>query len=147
MVETWTTEPLAVAARQALAKIEAALPERLKAEIGKSRMYAVDHRTTPELRARLDSIRQAVTATRIIEFGYLTERGTASRRTVHPLGLYFLGNVWTLVAWCLLRNDFRHFRADRMTAIEPGDPFVSQPGRTLDDFLARIQAEVQRPEK
>ena len=38
MVETWTTDQLAAAARQALDKIEAALPERLKAEIAKSRM-------------------------------------------------------------------------------------------------------------
>ncbi len=35
MVEAWTTEQLSAAARHALQKIEAALPERLKAELDK----------------------------------------------------------------------------------------------------------------
>ena len=32
-----------------------------------------------------------------------------------------------LVAWCELREDFRHFRTDRMMSCEPGeDRFVGQ---------------------
>jgi predicted DNA-binding transcriptional regulator YafY len=144
MVETWTTEPLAAAARQALAKIEVALPERLKAEIGKSRIYAIDFRTTPDVRARLDTIRQAVMDLRRIEFDYRKEDGASSRRSVQPLGLYFWGNVWTLASWCELRNDFRSFRLDRMTGIASGESFQPQPGRTLEDLLVRVGAETAR---
>jgi predicted DNA-binding transcriptional regulator YafY len=141
MVETWTTEQLAGAARQALEKIEAALPERLKAEIGKSRIYAVDLRTPANARAPIDAIRKAITESRRVEFGYLKEDGRASRRTVQPLGIYFWGNVWTMAAWCELREDFRNFRLDRMNGIVAGAPFDVKPGRTLDDFLARVRAE------
>ncbi|MEJ2407672.1 MAG: hypothetical protein P8171_26110 [Candidatus Thiodiazotropha sp.] len=37
-----------------------------------------------------------------------------------------------------MRDDFRLFRLDRMNhLIETGEPFASQPGKTLEDFLAR----------
>ena len=33
---------------------------------------------------------------------------------MRPLGLFFWGAVWTLAAWCELRNDYRNFRIDRI---------------------------------
>jgi predicted DNA-binding transcriptional regulator YafY len=141
MVETWTSDQLSVAARQALEKIEAALPDRLKSELSKPRLYTVDLRSKPGARAPLDTIRLAITETRRIEFAYRKDDGEASRRTAQPLGLYFWGNVWTLAAWCELRNDFRSFRVDRMSAVAPGASFEAKAGRTLEDFLARVRAE------
>jgi predicted DNA-binding transcriptional regulator YafY len=117
MVEAWTTEQLSAAARQALQKIEAALPERLRAELDKPQIYAMDLRTRPDVRAALDAIRAAIGESRRVEFDYQKEDGEASRRLVQPLGLYFWGNVWTLGAWCELRNDFRNFRLDRMGGV------------------------------
>jgi predicted DNA-binding transcriptional regulator YafY len=139
MVETWTTEPLAAAARQALAKIEAALPERLRAELGRSQIYAVDLRAKPDVRAALEATREAISAGRRLEFDYRREDGASTRRAVQPLGLYFWGNVWTLAAWCELREDFRSFRLDRMAGIAAGAGFEPAPGRTLEDFLAKVR--------
>ncbi len=139
MVEAWTTEQLSAAARQALAKIEAALPERLRAELVKPQIYAVDFRTRADVRAAMDRIRQAIGESRRVEFEYKKEDGTASRRAVQPLGLFFWGNVWTLVSWCELRSDFRNFRLDRMNALEVGEGFEAVTGRRLEDFLATVQ--------
>ena len=140
MVEAWTTEQLAAAARQALQKIEAALPERLRAELGKPQIYAVDLRTREEVREALDVIRHAIGESRRVEFDYQTEDGAGSRRAVQPLGLYFWGNVWTLAAWCELRDDFRNFRLDRMSELAAGARFEVVAGRSLADFLARMRA-------
>lgn len=41
---------------------------------------------------------------------------TATKWTVRPLGIFFWGRTWTLVAWCELRRDFRNFRLDRVAA-------------------------------
>jgi predicted DNA-binding transcriptional regulator YafY len=139
MVEAWTTDQLAAAARQALQKIEAALPERLRAELDKPQIYAVDLRTRPDVRESLDAIRSAISASRRIEFDYQKEDGAASRRSVQPLGLYFWGNVWTLGSWCELRNDFRNFRLDRMSGVGAGAAFEVVEGRTLIDFLKRMR--------
>jgi predicted DNA-binding transcriptional regulator YafY len=151
MVETWTTDQLSAAARQALAKIEAVLPERLRAELSKPRIYAIDLRAEQHVRVQLHAIRQAIAESRRIEFGYRKERGQDSqergehtRRCVQPLGLYFWGNVWTMASWCELRDDFRNFRLDRMTGVAAGVPFEAKPGRTLDDFLERVRSGVVR---
>jgi predicted DNA-binding transcriptional regulator YafY len=153
MVETWTTDQLAVAARQALAKIQAALPERLKAEIDKSRIFAIDFRrgdmdegesAPPPAPVPFDIIRRAIAETRLVAFQYRKEDGESSGRSVQPLGLYFWGKAWTLAAWCEWRGDFRQFRLDRMTGLAAGELFEAQPGRTLDDFLARVRADSPR---
>ena len=144
MVETWSTPQLAAAARQAIEKIEIALPERLKTELNKPRIYAVDLRAEPDAQSSLDAIRQAIAESRLIEFDYRKGDGKASRRPVQPLGLFFWGSVWTLAAWCELRNDFRSFRLDRIGGIAAGEPFETKPGRTLEDFLVIARAERPR---
>ena len=45
---------------------------------------------------------------------YRREDGTPSERQLWPLGLLFWGRHWTLVGWCLLRQEFRHFRIDHI---------------------------------
>jgi predicted DNA-binding transcriptional regulator YafY len=65
-----------------------------------------------------------------------------SERVVHPLGLAYWGQSWTLTAWCEMRNGFRNFRLDRIDGLEIlRDRFESEPGRTLADFLALMAAE------
>jgi predicted DNA-binding transcriptional regulator YafY len=46
--------------------------------------------------------------------------------------------VWTLAAWCELRDDFRNFRADGISDLAEADPFRHEPGKTLKDFLRRM---------
>jgi predicted DNA-binding transcriptional regulator YafY len=60
---------------------------------------------------------------------------------VRPLGLWFWGRVWTLVAWCELRCDFRMFRLDRIGAMTPGDRFPVEKDKTLAAFYRRMEAE------
>jgi predicted DNA-binding transcriptional regulator YafY len=66
--------------------------------------------------------------------------GAATDRTVQPLGLFFWGKVWTLVAWCELRSDFRSFRLDRMQTVVAGGTFSPEPGRTLEEFFRYVAA-------
>ena len=66
--------------------------------------------------------------------------GRDSARRIRPLGLYFWGGVWTLAAWCELRQDFRTFRLDLITGFDRLDQvFRVEPGRTLADLMARIE--------
>ena len=66
--------------------------------------------------------------------------GAGSRREIRPLGLWFWGKVWTLVAWCELRNDFRAFRIDRIAGVElAGRSFRPERGKQLADFYRRLE--------
>ncbi len=71
-----------------------------------------------------------------LTFKYSNKSGAATERTVRPLGVWFWGLVWTMVAWCETRDDFRVFRVDRLENVERGDPFRDEKGKLLSDFLA-----------
>jgi predicted DNA-binding transcriptional regulator YafY len=48
----------------------------------------------------------------------------------------FYGPVWLLAAWCELRNGFRVFRIDRMSAFSALETkFDTEPGKSAQDFL------------
>jgi predicted DNA-binding transcriptional regulator YafY len=138
MVRSWADAELSQAAANALRKIEAVLPEGMD-DPGEA-LYAPNLKPYPVRLVGL--LRRGVTEHRKARFAYTREDGTASDRTVWPLGLFYWGAVWTLVAWCELRNDFRSFRLDRIAEAEvTEEPFSLQPGQALEDFLARVNPE------
>ena len=95
-------------------------------------MPELDDRT----RALLDRIEAATDGRRRLKLSYADEAGNATDRTVRPLGLWFWGKVWTLVAWCELRDDFRMFRVDRISEMTEGERFHDERGKTLSAFYA-----------
>ena len=53
-----------------------------------------------------------------------------------PLGSFFWGAVWTLVAWCEKRQDFRSFRLDRIVSVaDLAHRFKLADGQRLMDYL------------
>ncbi|MFY7948467.1 MAG: helix-turn-helix transcriptional regulator, partial [Gemmatimonas sp.] len=87
-------------------------------------------------------LRKALRSRHVVHMTYRDEGGTSSERDVRPLGLAYWGKVWTLVAWCELRADFRSFRLDRVeVATTTARRFADEPGKRLEDFLAKVHAE------
>ena len=141
MVEAWGGTKLAAAAAEALTKIGAVVPGALRDRMDQSKVFAQGFSMPTDLRSSLDCITQAINEKRVLTFDYVREDGEPSRRTGWPLGLYFWGKTWTLAAWCELRGDFRHFRADRMTRLTMEERrFRDEAGRTLKDFLKAVGA-------
>jgi len=110
---------LALAARDAMAKIVAVLPADLTRRVEDAALIlgpgkvAID---APQL--DLVAIRKAIRAERRAIIGYGDAEGRASERIVWPLALSFFDQVRVLIAWCELRQDFRHFRTDRLMRFE-----------------------------
>ncbi len=110
---------LALAARDAMAKIVAVLPADLTRRVEEVALILGPGKTAvdaPEL--DLAVIRKAIRAERRASIGYGDAEGRVSERIVWPLALSFFDQVRVLVAWCELRQDFRHFRTDRLTYFE-----------------------------
>ncbi len=142
MVSVWSDPQLADAAERAVARIEAVLPERLTPELARNTIMVPPYGPEAGVGDALHLLRQAVRERSKIKFHYQRADGERSVRTVRPLGLAYWGRTWTLVAWCELRNEFRHFRLDRMQdLLASGESFEQEAGRTLDDFLASITCE------
>jgi predicted DNA-binding transcriptional regulator YafY len=138
MVGVWSDPLLANAAERAVARIEAVLPERLLPELSRNTILVPPFGPEAEVSDALHLLRQAVRNLSKVKFNYQRADGEKSVRTVWPLGLAYWGRTWTLIAWCELRDEFRHFRLDRMSKlIESGESFTPQPGQTLEDFLAQ----------
>jgi predicted DNA-binding transcriptional regulator YafY len=68
--------------------------------------------------AELPVIRQSIRAEDKLRIVYLDGNGRSSRRTIWPFALGFFDRVRIAVAWCELREGFRHFRADRIGKVQ-----------------------------
>lgn len=109
---------LAQAAGQALARIAAVLPGELRLSLQTSGLLA----GTPPAAAQagephLPALRQAIRSECKITLSYLDLQDTPSRRTLWPFALGFFAQARVLAAWCELRQGFRHFRVDRISAL------------------------------
>ena len=140
LVRAWGGAESAAAAEQALLRIEAVLPPELRDRLDTTLLYAPRFQMRPELRQRLDGLHEACVGRHPVRFDYLREDGAETKdRTVRPLALYFWSGVWTLVAWCEMRDDFRVFRIDRMR--EPralAETFAHRAGQRLEDYLRKV---------
>lgn len=137
LIRAWGGTAMAEAAEEALVKIRAVLPEDARQNAAKVQVHAFQMPVLDQdTRKRLDLLEAAIEAQTRLDIAYVTEDGTLSNRTIRPLGLWFWGKVWTLVAWCELRDDFRMFRADRISAQSQAGPFKQERGKRLSDFYA-----------
>ncbi|MCZ6845318.1 MAG: YafY family protein [Alphaproteobacteria bacterium] len=140
LIRAWGGAAMARAAEEALVKIESVLPEAERARANQVEIHAIAQEMTPQVRLRIDEIEHAVEERRRLALAYIDAEDRTTERTVRPLGLWFWGKVWTLVAWCELRNDFRMFRLDRITRMDNGgEVFRPERGKTLTDFYRTME--------
>jgi predicted DNA-binding transcriptional regulator YafY len=141
-VRAFAGERLSQGARAALLKIEAVLPQELRARTERSRIFAPSGRARIEASGVIDRLHDAIVRQNVIKIDYRDESGKASVREVEPLCLAFWGGSWTLGAWCRLRADFRNFRPDRLADFTTtGEDFIETPERGLAAYLRAVGGE------
>lgn len=135
MLEAWADPHTRTQIRSALDKIEQALPPNLRDKPARVKVFAPDFMTVPGIWQAMPDLRRAISERRKFRFHYRDEQDQASVRTIRPLAIYFWGKVWTCAGWCELREDFRHFRLDRMQDWDVLlESFQDEPGKTLRDY-------------
>ncbi|OYX43696.1 MAG: hypothetical protein B7Z02_08605 [Rhodobacterales bacterium 32-67-9] len=136
MVRGFGGAAMALAAEEALSKIAAVLPDALRDSPAAVTVHALDAGAlTAADRAMIDRLDRAASGHRKLALRYRDADGQTTERVVRPLSLWFWGKVWTLIAWCELRDDFRMFRIDRIAGAEDAGPFRPEPGKSLRTFL------------
>ncbi len=147
MVRAFGGATMARAAEEALVKIGAVLPEAEKARIARTEIHTPMWVVSDADRAAIDLIERSIEKRAVLTLEYRDEAGRATAgRAVRPLGLWFWGKVWTLVAWCELRDDFRTFRIDRIASVvQAGHVFRPERGKQLADFYRRVERREQEP--
>jgi predicted DNA-binding transcriptional regulator YafY len=117
-VEAQPDVDLSTAAKNALGKIATASPDDLRDRIADTGLWPVrmsgEHPPLP----LLGLIREAMRKERALKIDYSDEKGDASSREIWPVQLAFYENKQIVVAWCTLREAFRHFRTERIDSAE-----------------------------
>jgi predicted DNA-binding transcriptional regulator YafY len=68
---------------------------------------------------------------------YANEANETTDRTIEPFALLSVRANWLLVAWCLLRQEFRYFRLDRIKKIEILAETFTPHDLTLQEYFDR----------
>lgn len=124
--------PLGSAARNALAKIAAVLPADLRDGIdAASLLVGPGEPIIADVVVDLAAIRKAIRSERKLTISYRDGGGADSQRIIWPFALGFFDRVRVIVAWCELRQDFRHFRTDRISSLAVMDIRYSRRRQTL----------------
>lgn len=133
------------AALRALVKLDQLLPTRLK------RKWNALHAVTLSLASghvianpkTLTTVATACRDQRRLQFKYEDRAGKALVRDVEPMRLVHTGMVWYLVAWDVVRANWRTFRIDRIdskTEVKQGAVFT--PRTPPEDFLAMVSRSI-----
>jgi predicted DNA-binding transcriptional regulator YafY len=135
-IATTTGAGIEEGAARALTTIRQVMPARLRHRIDTLQVTAVERPATQVDSAVLMTLSAAVHAREVLRFDYSS---ASPPRRVQPHHLVMWGGRWYLVAWDLDRDDWRTFRADRITPRTPTGPRFTPrevPGGDVTTFVA-----------
>ncbi len=134
---------LSKAAQSALAKITARVPARQAHRLEHAVLDAQRFVSPIKPTISAGTLRRAAWEEQVVRFAYRDAVGMPSQRSVWPLAIVFLEASSVLMAWCLLRQDFRTFRLDRMEQLEVlPDSFRPRRVPMLREHLAKMRSEM-----
>jgi predicted DNA-binding transcriptional regulator YafY len=125
------------AADSVLAKVTTVLPEALRGPVLDAPLFVSSGSAPAAAGIDLAEVRSAIHAARKLRIAYLDAQGHRTRRTIWPIAMAYYVDVTLIAAWCELRNDFRHFRVDRITTSTTLDErFAADHAKLLAEWLA-----------
>ena len=133
-----TRDPgLQQAADSVLSKLAAVLPARLRGSLDTPPFHVSEGDAREPGAISLAELRVAIREANKLRITYRDLGGTASERVIRPVAMEYYVEVTLVCAWCELRNDYRHFRADRIeaAAVLP-ESFAAERERLLSGWMA-----------
>ncbi len=116
-------------------KIDAVLPTQVVAEADSWKFAVYPFADAARGLAHMAPIRAAIKSRQKLRLSYRRIDGVLTDRVIRPLHMEYWGRVWTLTAWCELRDGFRVFRIDLIEAVTPmPEIFPDEPGKRLSDY-------------
>lgn len=87
----------------------------------------------------LQSILKSISGKHVLTINYFANHSQENTsRNIEPVGIFYSGSNWHILAFCQLRNDYRDFRIDRISQIISTPlPFKKQHP-SLKSFLKQI---------
>jgi predicted DNA-binding transcriptional regulator YafY len=128
---------LEAAAQSVLAKLAAVVPQELQPQLVAAPLYVSEGSAPAVTGIDLSQLRNAIRETRKLAIAYANEEGRRTERTIWPIAMAYYVDVTLVGAWCELRQDFRHFRVDRILSARVLDErFPANSGKLMAEWLA-----------
>jgi predicted DNA-binding transcriptional regulator YafY len=126
---------LKAAAHSLAEKLDAVQPETAVAEANAWKFAASPFADAARGFAQMPRLRAAIKARQKLRITYTSKDGAVASRTIRPLHMEYWSRIWTLTAWCELRQDHRVFRLDLISSAEAlPELFSDEVGKTLADL-------------
>ncbi len=132
---------LSIAADDVVAKIGAVLPEALRPFFFDAPLLTPPKFGLSEDKVDVAAMREAIRGQKKVEIDYVDEQGSHTQRVIWPIAISYFDAQRLVVAWCELRQGFRHFRSDRIAEMMPLEERYREPRLKL---LARWKDERAR---
>lgn len=128
---------LSAAAARVNRKIAAVIERRKETSPETSPLHVSRWNAVPPSRVAYRVLRQAIREERKLRLSYQDAVANLSERTIWPIALVYYVDTIILAAWCELREDFRHFRVDRIARCDvSADAFTGKSERLRSEWLA-----------
>ena len=128
---------LEAAAESVLGKLSAVIPAPLQTQLVAPPLYVSDGSAPAVTGIDPSQLRNAIHEARKLAIVYVDEEGRRSERTIWPIAMAYYVDVTLVGAWCELRNDFRHFRIDRILTSQVLDErFSADSAKLQAEWLA-----------
>lgn len=143
LVEKMSDRSVRTAFESALLKIKAVLNDSGKDHLEDLQSHIVVQ-GTPQQEENfpnhfLTDLQRAVVEKEVVHLEYFSNTDELTRRDVEPIGLFYYGSAWHLIAWCRLRTGYRDFRADRIKSLTwPKLKFDSRNLISLQEYLLTV---------
>ncbi|WP_074407429.1 MULTISPECIES: helix-turn-helix transcriptional regulator [Aquimarina] len=123
----------------ALEKIKAILrySQKGNADLLAERVYFSGNNNEEKTSNNLMQIQSAITQYKILTIDYLSSEKKQTTRSVEPFAIYSIHGDFLLVAFCRLRNDFRHFRIDFIENITTEKQVFSPHNMTIKEYFEK----------
>lgn len=126
---------LKAAANSLAEKLDAVQPETAIAEADVWKFAASPFADAARGFAQMPTLRAAIKARQKLRITYTSKDGAVASRSIRPLHMEYWSRIWTLTAWCELRQAHRVFRLDLISSAEAlPELFSDEVGKTLSDF-------------
>jgi predicted DNA-binding transcriptional regulator YafY len=92
--------------------------------------------------AYLQQILKAIGSRSVLNIDYFAEHSQqSSNRNIEPVGIFFMGRSWYLIAWCNLRSDYRTFKLENIRYLSITAISFNKEHPALQSFLNKVSAE------
>ena len=133
---------LAKAASNALSKLKASLPDRMRTELEHAVLYAKRYGERSDILIDISQLRSAAREEMEIKILYVDQANNETERNAFPLAIVYLEQTLMLLAWCGLRNDYRSFRIDRIQELQTTDrSFRPRRVSMLKNYLSILEGD------